>query len=274
MVSPKVKRTVARFLKEKYPVSYRKAARALGLAQSTLHYREKIKNEMRIETRMRELVQKHRRFGLPRIHYLLKREGVVVNLKRTRRIYRKLALQLNRRKRRTKGPAVVRVPRPKARSINEVWSFDFVMDRTEDGRRLKCLTVVDDFSKRSPGVWVDYSITSFELTRYFDSLGQLPKGLRCDNGPEMSSKEFLDWAYRRGIEVEYIEPGKPIQNAYIESFNSRFREECLNEHVFTGIDEARKRIESWRRYYNEERPHTAIDFMTPNEFEKQWNKAS
>lgn len=137
---------------------------------------------------------------------------------------------------------------------------------------MKCLTVVDDFSKRSPGILVDYSITSSDLIQYFDSLGELPRGLRCDNGPEMSSKEFLDWAYRRGIEVEYIEPGKPIQNAYIESFNSRFREECLNEHVFADLDEARKRVDSWKRYYNEERPHTAIQFLTPVEFEEQFKK--
>ena len=221
---------------------------------------------------MKELAHKHRRFGLPRVHYFLHREGLVKNLKRSRRIYRSLGLQLNRRKRRTKSAAIVRVPRPKAESINEVWSFDFVMDRTEGGRRLKCLTVVDDFSKRSPGILVDYTITSNDLIQYFDSLETLPRGLRCDNGPEMSSKEFLDWAYRRGIEVEYIEPGKPIQNAYVESFNSRFREECLNEHVFMDLDEARKRVDSWRKYYNEERPHTAIEFMTPMEFEEQFKK--
>lgn len=164
------------------------------------------------------------------------------------------------------------MPRPKATGINDVWSFDFVMDRVSNGRRLKCLTIVDDFSKKSPGILAGYSITSLKLTRYLDSLGDLPKGLRCDNGPEMSSREFLDWAYKRGVEVEYIQPGKPIQNAYIESFNSRFREECLNEYVFTDLENAQKRIETWRRHYNEERPHTSIDFMTPIEFERQWKK--
>lgn len=143
------------------------------------------------------------------------------------------------------------------------------MDRIENGRRLKCLTIVDDFSKRSPGVLAEYSITAFDLTTFFDSLGNLPKRLRCDNGPEMSSRDFLDWAYKRGIEVEYIQPGKPIQNAYVESFNSRFREECLNEHTFEDLAAAKRRIEGWRRYYNEKRPHTAIGMKTPSEFEEE-----
>jgi putative transposase len=223
---------------------------------------------------MQELVREHRRFGLPRIHYLLKREGVVRNIKRTRRIYRELGLQLAKRKRRTKQGAVIRCPRPKAVHVGEIWSFDFVMDRIENGRRLKCLTVVDDFSKKSPGILADYSITGDDLTKFLDGLDFLPKRLRCDNGPEMTSRAFLEWAYRKQIEVEYIQPGKPIQNAYIESFNSRFREECLNEHAFQDLENAKKRIESWRRYYNEKRPHTAIEFKTPNEFEEEWKKAN
>lgn len=269
MVGPKAKRTAASYLRERYAISRRKAARALGLSWSTASYVPRPQNDGKVEEKMLSLVREHRRFGLPRVHYLLRRAGLVQNIKRTRRIYRKLGLQLTKRKRRTKQGAVVRAPRPRSEAINEVWSFDFVMDRIENGRRLKCLTIVDDFSKRSPGVLAEYSITAFDLTTFFDSLGNLPKRLRCDNGPEMSSRDFLDWAYKRGIEVEYIQPGKPIQNAYVESFNSRFREECLNEHTFEDLAAAKRRIEGWRRYYNEKRPHTAIGMKTPSEFEEE-----
>lgn len=274
MVGSKAKRLAADFLQDHFAVSRRRSARALDLHWSTANYQPKPKNDEPVVRRMHELVKEHRRFGLPRLHYLLNREGVVKNIKRTRRIYSAQGLQLTKRKRRTKQGAVIRYPRPKAIQVGEVWSFDFVMDRIENGRRLKCLTIVDDFSKKSPGILAEYSITSNDLTKFFESLDSIPKRLRCDNGPEMTSKEFLDWAYRKQIEVEYIQPGKPIQNAYVESFNSRFREECLNEHAFEDLSQAKRRIEIWRRYYNEKRPHTAIEFKTPNEFEEEWKKTN
>lgn len=270
MVGPKQKREAAHFLTGKYDVSKRKVAVALGLNWSTFTFKPKGRDDSAVEEKMRAVVTKHRRFGLPRVHYMLKRDGVVKNPKRTKRIYRKLELQLYKRKRRRKFGAVARVPRPQARHLNDVWSFDFVFDRVENGHRLKCLTVVDDYSKRSPGLLVDYAITARELISFFEKIDCLPLRLRCDNGPEMSSKDFLDWAYRRGIEIEYIQPGKPTQNAYIESFNSRLREECLNEHAFRDLNHAQRKIEQWRRYYNEERPHSALQMKTPMEFEEDW----
>lgn len=270
MVGPKQKRAAAEHLITEFDVSKRKAAVALGLNWSTFTFKPKGRDDSAFEEKMRKIVTKHRRFGLPRVHYMLKRDGDVQNEKRTKRIYRKLGLQLFKRKRRKKMGAVVRVPRPKARHMNDMWSFDFVFDQIENGRRLKCLTIVDDFSKRSPGLLVAHAITAKDLIAFFEKIDCLPIGLRCDNGPEMSSREFLDWAYNKGIEVEYIQPGKPIQNAYVESFNSRLREECLNEHAFRDLDHAKKKIEAWRRYYNEERPHSALDMKTPVEFEKDW----
>ncbi len=157
-----------------------------------------------------------------------------------------------------------------ATSPKEIWSFDFVSDRSESNRHLKCLTIVDDCSKKTPGVLVDYSITSKDVTDFFDSLPHLPKKLRCDNGPEMTSRHFLGWAHEHKIEIEYIQPGKPIQNAFIESFNSRFRDECLNEEVFLDLEDAKKKIEKWRMYYNERRPHTSLDFKTPKQFEEEF----
>lgn len=190
---------------------------------------------------------------------------------RTERVYRNLELQIKNR-RRKKTRQVARTPFDKATTPNEIWSFDFVSDRVETDRVLKCLTIVDDCSKRSPGILTDYSITSKNVTDYFDSLSTLPLKLRCDNGPEMTSRHFLSWAHQRQIEVEYIQPGKPIQNAFIESFNSRFRDECLNEEIFIDLLDAKKKIEKWRTYYNEARPHTALDFKTPKQFEEDFEK--
>lgn len=144
-----------------------------------------------------------------------------------------------------------------------------MFDRTEDDRRLKILTVVDDLTRKSPGLLVDRSITSSDLIYFFESQPILPKRLRCDNGPEMSSKEFLAWAHGK-IEIEFIQPGKPNQNAFIESFNSRLRDEYLNEELFMDLQDAQKKIEKWRRYYNEERPHTSLNFKTPMEFENEF----
>lgn len=218
---------------------------------------------------MKGLATAHRRFGLPRIHYLLHREGHVRSKSRTERVYRKLGLQIKNR-RRKKMAAVTRTPFKKAVGPNEIWSFDFVSDRAETGRNLKSLTIVDDCSKRSPGILTAYSITSKDVTDFMDSLKRLPKKLRCDNGPEMTSRHFLGWAHERGIQIEFIQPGKPIQNAYIESFNSRFRDECLNEEIFLDLEDAKSKIEKWRRYYNEKRPHTAIEFKTPEQFEEEF----
>lgn len=270
MVGPEQKREATGYLETNYEVSSRKATRALGLNWSTYTFNPKGLNDSELEERMRSVVTKYRRFGLPRVHYMLKRDGVVKNLKRTKRVYKKLGLQLYKRKRRKKMGAVVRVTHMAAKYLNDIWSFDFVSDRLESGRRLKTLTIVDDFSKRSPGLFTDFSITSRDLINCFEKIDCLPIRLRCDNGPEMTSREFLDWAYQRGIEIEYIQPGKPVQNAYIESFNSRLREECLNEHVFKDLEQAQRRIETWRRYYNNERPHSALNMKTPSEFEEEW----
>jgi putative transposase len=270
VVGPEAKRTAAQHLTKAHNVSERRATRVLGLPRSTMRYKPNPRDESKLSERMKELATAHRRFGLPRIHYLLKREGTATSKSRTERVYNKLGLQLRKKPRRKKMKSAVRCPFKKATAPNEIWSFDFVSDRTETNRTLKTLTIVDDCSKKSPGLLPAYSITSKDVTDFFDSLPKLPKKLRCDNGPEMTSRHFLDWAHRSGIEVEYIEPGKPIQNAYIESFNSRFRDECLNEELFASLEDAQAKIEKWRRYYNAKRPHTALDFKTPEQFEEEF----
>lgn len=268
-MNPKQKRLAALHLIDEHDVSERRAASVLGLNRSTQRYEPHPRDDSQLAERMKELAANHRRYGLPRLYYLLKREGAVKSYARAKRVYRLLGLQVRTRKRK-KMLAVPREPFKKASEPNEIWSFDFVSDRTESDRKLKTLSIVDDCTKRSPGLLVEYSITSKCMTDFFSSLPKLPAKLRCDNGPEMSSQHFLDWAYSHGIEVEYIQPGKPIQNAYIESFNSRFRDECLNEEIFLDLADAKKKIERWRKHYNEKRPHTSLNFKTPKEFEEEF----
>ena len=269
MVGLNSQRASAEYLVSKYSASVRKTAKVLGLNRSTMTYKPRASKDEALEQRMKDLSTKHRRFGLPRLHFLLKREGLVVSKHRTERVYKKLRLQIKNRKR-IKQLAVIRVPHKKATTPNEIWSFDFVSDRVENGRRLKCLTIVDDCTKKTPGLLAEYSITSRTMINFFETLPKLPKKLRCDNGPEMSSREFMDWAYTNNIAIEYIQPGKPIQNAFIESFNSRFRDELLNEELFHDLADAKKKIEGWRKYYNEERPHSSIGMKTPKEFENEF----
>ena len=271
MVGPRARKDAAQYAMKQHELSSRKTSRFLGIARTTLVYKNRDKDEA-LELRMKQLAAKHRRWGLRKIHNLLWREKLVAKSRsKTERIYKKLRLQIKAR-RRQKLPRVVRVPFAKATKPNEIWSFDFIHDYFETNRRLKCLTIVDDCSKRSPGLFPAYSITAKDLIQFFDSLPKLPLKLRCDNGPEMSSREFMDWATMRNIEIEFIEPGKPIQNAYVESFNSRFRHECLNEELFFDLDDARKKIERWRRVYNEKRPHGSLGMKTPKEFEEEFEE--
>lgn len=269
MVGAKAKRVAANHLIKAHEVSERRAAQVLSLQRSTMRYEPCPRDDTDLTARMKSLASTHRRFGFPRLFYLLKREGAVRSRARARRVYRGLNLQLKNRKRK-KMLKVTRVKFNAATAPNEIWSFDFVSDWTQSRRRLKTLSIVDDCSKKSPGLLVEHSITSQDVTNFFDKFSTLPKKLRCDNGPEMASQHFLDWAHRRHIEIEYIEPGKPIQNAYVESFNSRLRDECLNEEIFLDLADAKKKIEKWRRYYNEKRPHKSLNFKTPKEFEEEF----
>jgi putative transposase len=265
VVGLKAKRAAATTVVAHFSVSRARACRVLGLNRSTFDYVGMQRDDTALRKRMIELAEKRRRYGSPRIHWCLRKEGLVMNHKRTERIYALLKLQLKNRKKKKMG-SVLRFPRPKATAPNEVWSMDFVSDRIESGRRLRCFTLVDDFTKENPGILVEHSISGNRITRFLDSLRILPKRLRCDNGPEFQSKALLEWAYLRGVEIEFIEPGKPIQNAFIESFNGRFRDECLNDHAFMNIDHARFIIEQWRKEYNEERPHSSIGMKTPKQF--------
>ena len=220
--------------------------------------------------RLRELAEQRKRFGSPRLHILLKREGLVVNHKRTERIYREEGLAL-RRKRRRKGAAGVRVVIPSAQRPNEHWSMDFVSDSIVTGRRFRALTVVDNYSRECPVIEVDTSLGGARVVNVLERLSDtrgLPEVITVDNGPEFVGRALDEWAYRRGVKLNFIRPGKPIENAFAESFNGRLRDECLNTNWFINLKEAREIIENWREDYNQVRPHSSLNNLTPAEYAK------
>ena len=248
----------------------RRACALVVLNRSTFQYRPKSSEDDRLRSRLKELAAERRRFGSPRLHTILRREGLVINHKRTERIYReeKLSLRIRKRRRKVSG---LRVKMPQPRGINERWSMDFVSDSLCHGRKFRILTIVDDYSRESPAIEVDTSLSGLRVARVLDRLAQtrgLPGIITVDNGPEFAGKALDEWAYRNGVKLNFIRPGKPVENAFIESFNGRFRDECLNEHWFSNLQEAREIIESWRQDYNQFRPHSSLGNLTPLEYAK------
>jgi putative transposase len=218
--------------------------------------------------RIVEIAHVRRRFGYRRIHDLLRPEFPGVNHKRIWRLYSAAKLAVRKRKK-VRRPPAERVPLQLARTVNEVWSMDFVSDSLANGRRLKCLTVADDFSHECVDITVDYGISGEYVTRLLDRAAVFrgyPAAVRTDNGPEFTSRAFIAWAIEHHVRHLLIEPGKPMQNGYIESFNGKFRDECLNEHWFTDLQDARDKIEAWRVDYNRVRPHSSLGNLTPKEF--------
>jgi putative transposase len=215
-----------------------------------------------------EIAQKRRRFGHQRIYTILRRGGWKDNIKRVRRIYREEGLSL-RLKRRKKMASIARVPMPAATGPNQTWSMDFVHDRLVSERAFKCLTIVDEYTRESLAIEVDAGISGERVTRVLERIIELrgkPGSIRSDNGPEFAGNTMDAWAYRLGLKLDFIQPGRPTQNAYIESFNGRFREECLNENQFRSLIEAQVVIKAWRKDYNDERPHGSLNGLTPREF--------
>lgn len=249
-----------------------RACRIVGIPRSTFEYIPKqAKQDDILRSRLKELALKRRRWGFPRLHSILKNEGQVKNPKRTYRLYREEKLQIRYRKRK-KGVRVPRVVLPRATRPNEVWSIDFVHDWLMTRRKLKCLTIVDDFTKESVGILVAHSISGTDVARYFQKLAKLPERIRSDNGPEFISHALFEWIESSQVQHEFINPGKPNENAYIESFNSRFRDECLNEHVFRNLEDAKNKIEDWRNEYNSHHPHSSLGMLSPREFAKRWRQ--
>jgi putative transposase len=263
-------RTAVRAIQAKFQLSQRRACALVGLGRSTCRYRPRRQDWSALRDRLRALAGERRRFGYRRLYVLLRREGFRVNRKRIYRLYTQEGLTVRRRKRRRRVPrGVPRLPAPTR--INERWSLDFVLDVLDDGRRFRILTVVDDFTRSCLAIDVDTSIggrrVAQVLQRLIETRGT-PARLVTDNGPEFMSRALDAWAYAHGIDLHFIEPGKPNQNAYVESFNGRLRDECLNEHWFFSLGQARETIETWRLDYNALRPHSALGDVSPEEFEQ------
>jgi putative transposase len=252
---------------KRHGLSQRRACRLVGLDRSSLRYQYKRPDDSAVRRRLRELAALRRRFGYRRLGWLLAREGHAMNHKKLYRLYHEEKLAVRRRGRRKRALGT-RAPMILPAAINERWSLDFVADGLSDGRRFRILNVADDFSRECLATVVDTSLGGGRLVRELERLTTeraVPRMIASDNGTELTSGAVLRWATGR-VDWHYIEPGKPVQNAFVESFNSRLRDECLNEHVFLTLAEARITIESWRHDYNHSRPHGSLGALTPAEF--------
>jgi len=246
-------------------LSERHGLRVVRMSGTALRYVPRPDRDPGLRERIIALAHRHRRYGAGMIYLKLRQAGERVNHKRVDRLYAEARLQV-RRRRRKKVPLADRQPLVRPQAPNEVWSADFVFDRTAEGRVLKCLTIVDDATTEAVAVVPARSLGGIPVTRILDRLAAergLPAVLRTDNGKEFCGRAMLTWAHERGVTLRLIEPGKPTQNAYVESFNGRLRDECLNEHWFTSLAHAQVVIEGWRQEYNDERPKKGLGGLTP-----------
>jgi putative transposase len=253
-------------VREKYAFSERRACGVMTMAVSSYRYRSRSTDEP-LRTRLVELAREKPRFGYRRLHVLLGRSGEHVNHKRVHRVCREAGLMIRRKKRkhcvREGKPLLVRT------SANQEWALDFVHDAVECGRTIRVLSVVDAYTRECLALEVDTSFASRRVTRVLEQIvGErgVPQAIRCDNGPELTSRHFLAWCMERQIELIHIQPGKPTQNARVESFHGRLRDECLTVSWFQNLFDARRKIAAWRTEYNEDRPHSSLGYKTPKEF--------
>ncbi len=269
MVTPGQRRAVITHTQETAALSERQACRFLGVHRSLVRYRSCRPPETELRGRLKELAERHPSWGSPRLTWLLRREGRIVNHKKVERLYREEGLTVRRRHR--KRGARPRIEMPTPRRADEQWSMDFMRDQLAGGRVFRLLTVVDHFTRESPVIEVDLSLPGARVAQVLDRVARrrgLPRSIRVDNGPEFTGRALDEWAHRRGVKLEFIRPGKPVENAFIESFNGRIRQECLNQHWFLDLDDARRTIEAWQSSYNTNRPHSGIGGRTPAEFAK------
>ncbi len=254
---------------EQHHLSERRACRLVGLSRDSYRNPPVVDEAtQQLSAKIVEIAQVRRRFGYRRIHDLLRPDFPGVNHKRVYRLYSQAKLAVRKRKK-VRRAASERVPLTVASRVNEVWSMDFVSDSLANGRRIKCLTVADDFTHECVDIAVDYGISGQYVTRLLDRAAIFrgyPAAVRTDNGPEFTCRAFIAWAQAHGVQHILIQPGRPMQNGYIESFNGKFRDECLNEHWFQTLQQARSEIANWRQDYNQVRPHSSLGRIPPAEF--------
>jgi putative transposase len=275
------KRAVTWAVQEK-GYSQRRACGLVGLHPKTYRYASKRTGDEELRARLRELASQRRRFGYRRLGLMLKRQGIKLSPKKLYRLYKEERLTVRKRGGRKRALGT-RAPMAVPQDQNLRWSLDFVIDTMVSGRRFRILTVVDDFTRECLGLVADTSLTAPRVVRELDRIVETrgcPRMIVSDNGTEFTSNAILAWQQERDVEWHYIAPGKPMQNGFIESFNGRLRDECLNEHLFSNLSEARQIIEAWRIDYNTNRPHTSLNGLTPTEFAarpkqgQNWNRLS
>ena len=258
-----------------FGISERRACGLLGVWRSSCRYKVKPDRDGQLREQLTELARERPRFGYRRLGVLLARNGPTVNHKKLFRVYREAGLSVKRIRR--KKLVRIGVSRPLLGAPNEEWSLDFLCDAVAGGRAICVLSVVDNFTRECLALETDISFGSQRVTRVLDDVivrRGTPKALRMDNGPQLTSRHFLAWCVERKIATNYIQPGKPVQNGHVESFNGRFRDECLNVNWFRNLFEARRKIMLWRQDYNAVRPHSSLAYRTPQEFAAQWQRPS
>lgn len=255
----------------KFSLSQRRACRLIGLQRCSFRYRKRRPDDSVVRERLKQLARQHPRWGYRFLADVLRREGYLINHKRVLRLYREEGLKLRPKKRR-KVVSVQRVKPPTTTGINQKWSMDFVSDTLSCGRRFRALSIIDCYSRECLALEVDTSLSGQRVVRVLERLKEtrgLPVVIQTDNGPEFTGHALDAWAYRNRVKLFFIEPGKPVQNAHIESFNGKLRNECLNLEWFVSLREAQEVIEQWRRQYNEFRPHSSLNRMPPEVWQKQ-----
>jgi putative transposase len=265
-VKPGRKRKLVDEVRCEWQVSIRKACAALEFDRSTYHYKSRRSGQAALETRIKEICHARVRYGYRRVHVLLRREGWRHGQNKTRRIYRELGLQLRNKAPKRRVKAKLRDDRRPATRANEIWAMDFVHDQLATGQKLRVLTIIDIFSRFSPALEPRFTFRGRDVVAILEGVCNkvgFPATIRVDQGSEFVSRDLDLWAYQRGVTLDFSRPGRPTDNGFIESFNGKFRTECLNTHWFMSLDDARAKMEDWRRDYNEIRPHSAIGNKAP-----------
>jgi putative transposase len=254
------------FASEQFPLSERRACKLLSLDRSSYRYEPRADHNAELRQELISLARQKPRFGYRRLHALVERRGFGASVHRVYRLYRAEGLMVRRQKRKRLSRVPVSTHLVRA---NQEWALDFVSDSLATGRSLRVLAIVDAFTRENLSLETDTSLSSRRVTRYLEAVVERrgkPEAIRCDNGPELTSRHFLSWCEERKIQLIHIEPGRPMQNGHVESFNGRLRDECLNANWFRTVADARAKISAWRDEYNGERPHSSLGYRTPNEF--------
>lgn len=253
-------------------MSERRACELCGMSRSQFKYQSCKTEDPEIIKEILRIKEKYSYYGLPRVLALLRRKGFIVNGKRVYRILKVMNLQVCKKRKKIKLFITKVKGAPDASRVGDTWAMDFVFDRLKNNDPFRCLTIIDHYSREIPGILVSRSMAGFSPVEYLEHLKEtvnLPKHIVVDNGPEFANTVFVDWCKQHEIALHFIDPGKPVQNAYVESFNGKFRKEFLDQNKFNSIREVQKRLEQWIKYYNEERPHSSLDYLTPKEFADQ-----